>query len=498
MSGEKSTSSRRPVGTESWLHSSILPLYPPLLGRARANRHTTTSSEHNAGPNLPSNRSPIEDLSAEIVLKIMKLLPDHNSVIGFTKAFPKAFRIYKAYPGVVLKELLLKDLGGLLPIAVARLVASEAGWVPKKPLQLTAPCVDYGTKVTGFCQQYLADHEKLCVLDPYFTFERASEIWSFHSTVMSWVEAFGWIIIGETTGIEHSHTPYHRRLNQLESCRFQKILYITELTSILLPIRYGIVQPNDRDNLWESFWQHFAPWEFCQYADVQLLLQRFCRDTLNDSNNTSMGTRLRQIDPFLRRSGREELGHISEVLAFQAGLVALESTMSSMVLPERFSISSKFLHVVRNIVGNPGILRRDRGRYFQPWSLNWRQEVAAKYKNLWLDKIDGADGSTVYSVNIDRLTEKYKDADDAPFSCWLQDLLKFVDHHSVRIFKVRARHLHFPLSSFWSERRWDSENVKLRPPIALMKLIAEVHVLTEDNRVIPLVEDPLESYEGNI
>ncbi|OTA91295.1 hypothetical protein M434DRAFT_389017 [Hypoxylon sp. CO27-5] len=488
MSSARSLNPLSPSEHAAWLSSSIIPTLAQLREGAR---HNADMATFNPGSDLPSDCHPTEGLPSEIILKIMRQLPDHKSVMNFTKASPKAFRVYKAHPGAILKELLCRDLGSLLPIAVARLEASEAEWAPKKPLQITEPCVDYGTKLTGFCHQYLADHAtKLCVHDPYFTFERASELWSFHSTVMAWVNTYGWVIMHETSSMGHMHTPYHRRLDQVESYRFQKILYVTELASILLPIRYGQVQPEDRDKLSEDFWQHFAPWEFCQYSEIQIEFQKFCRKVFVDSKYSDMVTQLRQIPEHLRSSASYDLGHITKVLAFHAGLDALNETRTAKKRFELYRMWPKLLRITENIIEQPEILRRDRGRYFQHMSLNWRQHVAAKYKNLWLDKMDNEDGSTVYSINLDRLTEKFKDLDDAPLGAWLEDILQYTDPDAIFDMQVRDRPYHFPFSSFWSGRRWESENVKLRPPISSVKLAAKANVLTEDNQVIPRPQNP--------
>ncbi|KAI0841060.1 hypothetical protein F5Y06DRAFT_212657 [Hypoxylon sp. FL0890] len=441
------------------------------------------SFRHQPSSGLAGRPPLIESLPVELILAIMEQLPDIKSLTNFAKASPRARSVFNANQVFILKQILRRQLGRLLPIAVARLEASRAKWAPKRPLQLTEPSAGYGRKLIGFCRRYLAGQAtELCVPNRYFTLEKARELWSFHNNCVSrWIDDLADRMRGEPFGL-NLHTPYHRRLTDIEMYRIGKTLYVTELASILLPIRYGSVLPGQRDILWESFWQHFPPWEYCQYAEMQLVLIEFCNNTLwrrEFHKIAPMGFMLRQIPQSLRESRGRDLGHISEVLAFQAGLDVLKDVSPYLRRPTAF----KFSDATEHICENPGILHPYRSRYFQPWCEHWRHLIAATHKNLWLAEMDTEDGSVVYTIDLDQLKKKYMDSDDAPLSCWLLDLLNFENHASIK-YRIRGRPERFFLSSFWSKQRWDSQYKKLRPHISSLKPAAAACVLAENNEVI--------------
>ncbi|KAI1415626.1 hypothetical protein F5Y13DRAFT_187119 [Hypoxylon sp. FL1857] len=460
------------------------------LKKAKHGRDIVASSGHNPGSRPRRRPSPIEKLPAELLLAIMVQIPDIESLANFAEASFRAANVFKVNQGHVLIGLLSRDLGDLLPIAVARLEASRAEWTPETSPQLTEPCAMYDKKLKAFCRHFLAGQATELPVPPhYFNVERAIELWAFHSTVLDTVQSLSLLVSTYLYG-SSLHTPHYCDLKDLEKYRAGKVLYMNELISILLPVRYGSVQPGQRDDQWEYFWQYFAPWEFCQYTEMQLLFLRFwnrlVQVSLDLHNNSPMGIRLRQIHPSLRVSQGWDLGHIGEVLVFHAGLHVLRDTIPQFIqVGLKTDRPLQLLDAAASIADNPGILDLRRGRYVRPWQENWRHSIAAQYKHLWLDKMDAEDGSVVYSVDVDRLTKKYPDSDDAPLRCWLLDLLNFNGHGSVRNPAVRDRPYDFPLSTFWSEFHWDMERIERRPPMSSLESAAVAGVLTEDNEVIP-------------
>lgn len=224
-----------------------------------------------------------ESLHCDVMVAIMEQSQDLKSLINFTKASPNAFRIFHANQGIVLKRLLNRLLGASLPIAVARLEASRADWKPTRPLKYDdVDASKYNYKLVNFCNHYLADQAiKLQVPASYFTIESAFELWSFHEVVSHSVYGLNHYMRTQHPSKirwRTHHTEYHTLTNELEKDRISKMLYITEIVSILLPIRYGpvnLANPTnslERDKNWESFWVYFAPWEFCQYMEMQRVL----------------------------------------------------------------------------------------------------------------------------------------------------------------------------------------------------------------------------------
>lgn len=226
--------------------------------------------------------APIEALHSDAMLEIIERIPDFKSIMNLIRASPNACRILYPRQGLICHKLLVREFGPHLPIVVARLEASTAEWKPKRrSIWNFEQAREYSIKLRHFCDRYLSGQAtKLQVPVRYFTYQKTRKLLAFHKCVSDWASGISLRMIQQPpkSPFRYSSKPYDRQVNDQERYRVIKNLYVTELISILLPQRYGL---NDKglDEDWVTFWECFAPWELCQYWEMQAMifgLLKFC------------------------------------------------------------------------------------------------------------------------------------------------------------------------------------------------------------------------------
>lgn len=233
-------------------------------------------------------RKPAPGLPTNAIMEIMVNLPDLESLKSFLKASPDALRVFQADQGAVCQKILIKHIGHNLPIAVARHEAAKAKWKPRKPLSTKADrdAASHKFNVEDFCDAHLSKQgTELSVLASYFTLETAVELWSFHNTVLKFVDGFLAYIEDKYDNAstnwqaEMPAYPWSRHdFYEVEKSRLGKMLYVTEIVSILIPVEYAHPKSPDRSGDWKAFWSWFAPWEFLGYVEMQSVLKDFARN----------------------------------------------------------------------------------------------------------------------------------------------------------------------------------------------------------------------------
>ncbi|KAI1107630.1 hypothetical protein F4804DRAFT_296600 [Jackrogersella minutella] len=436
-------------------------------------------SQVKAGAEAHQELPPIEALPVDVLLDIMRQLPDIKSLMDFTKASPSAFRAFHFDQGIVLQGILSRELGPHLPVAVARLEAAEAEWRPVRPFKTAVDPELFHQHIAEFCRGYLdGQEEEIRVPPSYFTLDKALKLWSFNDCVLYWTEGLSMYVSNQTGGgtFRWCSTPYYRRFNEIEKHRVKKVLYLSEIVSILLPVRYGPNQPVDQDVDWQNFWACFAPWEFCQYVELQEVLCSFHQQDLY---------RLPDFDTVSRRNA---VPGISKILALQMGLEASVTLLEGfpilerkMPKPSRKRYSDIAVQIVKQAESTSNIsYRSSMCRSSHP-----PHRIMSEYKTIWLEKLGTSNGTTIYSLDPKRIKQKYKDLDPGPLACWLFDVLRYDQRPWQHYPVVRGQPRQFIMTAFWRRRRWDSERIPLMPPLADLESDAGRHVLTEDNEIVP-------------
>ncbi|KAI1375612.1 hypothetical protein F4677DRAFT_112517 [Hypoxylon crocopeplum] len=197
------------------------------------------SSKQQPDPDSSHVLPPIESLPVEVIQRIMGQLVDFAALKSFVRASPSAVRVLRADEGVVCKSILIRMLGDLsdcLPIAIARREASKVDWRLTKPFELDYERAKYNGHIAGFCDRYLSHQAtKLSVTTGYFTLDACIELTSFHDRILEWISIM--------TVLMYSYSKFGDRTRYciyptaLEKYRTAKMLYATEIVSILLPIR---------------------------------------------------------------------------------------------------------------------------------------------------------------------------------------------------------------------------------------------------------------------
>ncbi|KAI4870514.1 hypothetical protein F4820DRAFT_404004 [Hypoxylon rubiginosum] len=239
-----------------------------------------TFSKHEPHGGRQGRPASIETLHRDGMLSIIGQISDVESLVNLIRASPNAVRHFRSYEGVTCQDLLIRELGPHLPIAVARLEASKAEWRPKRPLTWNVDQADeYSLKLNHFCNHYLSGQAtELRVSAKYFTLEGTLKLLAFHRCVSDWTSGISLRMIQQPVESEfkYSNKPYERQINDQERYRVMKMLYVTEIVSTLLPQRREL-KGKEPDKDWETFWRCFAPWEFSQYLEMQTMIFEFLR-----------------------------------------------------------------------------------------------------------------------------------------------------------------------------------------------------------------------------
>ncbi|KAI0889442.1 uncharacterized protein GGS22DRAFT_196957 [Annulohypoxylon maeteangense] len=449
--------------------------------------------------NIPSiepqdGLSSIENLPIDITFEIMKRLPDINSLLSLIQASPSAIRTYNASQfnqNTIIKGILSTELEGNLPMAVKRLQAFRIKNKPMRPYG-TFPRWDYDQMMSEFTDVYISGMKSSQVVVPldYFTLETALEISSFHTCVLRWVDILAKRMPrGPSNGRAFGFlSPLSiRYLDDEERYRIMKMLYITEITSILLPVVYAIYNYNSlEDEIWQSFWYGFHPWEYCQFLDMQQVLYELCDRKLRDHyyyKHSPIGIKLRQIR-MLNLSKEETLELICRVTAFQAGLEALLDVVpSARSDPKKSVYQPDILDVIQGLDAPLLITSRFVQHANDRLRTDYNRWLAYGYKN---PEDHSFDGRELYFPRFADKPHESAGVDEGPLRCWLFDITKYSERHNLDNSRVWPRdNPNFVMTSFLSAYRWDSEEWPL-PSLSDLRDESGKYVLTRDSELIPI------------
>ncbi|XXG98654.1 hypothetical protein Hte_004981 [Hypoxylon texense] len=442
--------------------------------------------------------APIETLHRDATLSIIGQILDLESLLNLMKASPNARRHFRSYEGVTCRNLLIRRLGSHLPLAVARLEASKAEWRPRRPLTWNFDQAnEYSIKLDHFCDHHLSDQPtKLQVPAQYFTLKGTFELLAFHRCVSDWTSGISLRIILQPAGslFRYSNRPHNRQLNDRERNRVTRILYVTELISILLPQRRGL-QDKEPDKDWETFWRCFAPWEFTQYLEMQAVIFEFLRRLSPFHHGLPSGKDLSELYAYMRRIHLEDSGdwiHFYEVLSLQAGLEALKPAVDVYMNVPKVHSRAKLFDIVDDFVEYPEMRTQWSCRFITEW--RWRHyatdlyRIYPEHKNIWLKQVKVPSRSfKAYSFDITHVEEKYEESDEGPIACWLYDLLRYGERHKQDGFRLRDD-LCFFMTSFWDRARWHTAIESRMPSMKDLKEDASTRCLTDRDRVVLLAD----------
>ncbi|XDG10591.1 hypothetical protein ABKA04_010206 [Annulohypoxylon sp. FPYF3050] len=437
----------------------------------------------------------IENLPAEITIEILKQLPDIKSLMNLMKVFPDAFRaIYGSEynENIVLKSILGTELGGHLNMAIKRLNASRKVDKPLRPYDIR-PVQDYRSMIQQFCNEESRRRNMgrpLVDLD-WFTLEKALEMSSFHSVVLKWVDILAKIISrGPSNGRRFGFlSPSSMEfLDDQERYRVAKILYVTELVSMLFPVKYPFQWNDGDDRFWRIFWADYKPWEYRQYVEMQEALTDLCENKFWDQylyHNSPIGASLRGV--VVDMTPESKLHRICQVLSLQAGLHALLDVVpSARPNPEKNIYQPNILDVIRDLNGE--LIHWCRyietsGTYSLTKGYKWWLGLGYRTEEDLLEKTN-----KLYFAKFTNNPEDPDGIDEAPLRCWLFDLMKYGRRHShdtnIRWPRDNGTYI---MTSFLSSYRWESQGWKM-PSLADLRQEAEQHVLDERGHVIPRPE----------
>ncbi|KAI1094224.1 hypothetical protein F5B19DRAFT_490652 [Rostrohypoxylon terebratum] len=439
----------------------------------------------------------LESLPVEIKIEILKQLPDIKSLINLIKVFPGAFRAYygsEFNQNIIIKSILGTELGDYLPMAIKRLNVLRKPDRPLRPYDIH-PAPEYKSMIQQFCNeesQRRNTGRPIVELD-WFTLEKAVEMSAFHTVALQWVDILAKSISrgpfnGKTFGfLTPSSMGY---LDDQERHRVANILYVTELVSMLFPVKYHF-QWSDGDRLWRIFWADYKPWEYCQYVEMQGALTDLCESKFWKHYlyyNTPIGINLRLVD--IDMITTMKLHRICQVVALQAGLHALldvvHTTGPSGSDSGKDIYQPQILDVLRDL--NAEIM--DWSRYIETSSTygitrayKWWLGLGYRTEQDYLGKTD-----QVYFVKFTNNPEDPDGIDEAPLRCWLFDLMRYGRRPSHNnIVRWPRDNGTYVMTSFLSSYRWESQGWQL-PSLADLKKEAEQHVLNERGHVIPRPE----------
>ncbi|KAI1776748.1 hypothetical protein F4818DRAFT_411755 [Hypoxylon cercidicola] len=441
--------------------------------------------------------APIENLHRDAMLSIIGQIPDVESLMNFIKASPNAERHFRSYEGVTCKDLLVRELGPHLPIAVARFEASRAEWRPRRPLIWNADqAEEYSVKLDQFYSRNLSDQAtKLQVSAKYFTLEGTLELLAFHRCVLGWTEGISIRMIQQPPESEfrYSKKPYERQINDQERYRVTRMLYVTELVSILLPQRRR-PKYEEPDKDWEKFWGCFAPWEFCQYLEMQTVIFESIKFLSLFIHGLPSKKPLRELEAYMHREPCARWTHLYEILAFQAGLEALKPAIDCYLTgystnPSKDRSLSKLYGIIDEFVEHPEM----RGQWCCRYNIQWRwrsaeptSRIYAEYKDIWLKRANVPSGDFVaYSLDTTHIQERYVDPGDGPLACWLYDILRYGERHERDKFRLRDD-ISFLMTSFWDRARWETIPGSRMPSVADLEKDASTQLLTDRDQVVPI------------
>ncbi|KAI2616521.1 hypothetical protein GGR54DRAFT_649352 [Hypoxylon sp. NC1633] len=437
-------------------------------------------------------RPVMENLPPETVKGILEQMPDFKTLLALTAASPLAHRVFHNNESVICKEIITRIIGRNLPIAVARFQASVADWKPTRPLLSDKDPDEYHANLTTFCNTYLAEHQQyLAVPLQFFTLEVCVKMKSFHTCVLNWVVGMSTAMTADMN-VRELYYWRDRELDDSEKQRITKTLYVTELVSILLPIRYGPRPPPGQDRDWKVFWMCFAPWEFCQWLEMSDQLAKNVRQYLRDEQYVPydeiifyQDLNVQEIPGACMLSYESLPRLVIKTIVLQAGLEALETTMYGryyIVHPT----TSALPHIVSEVIRNCWLYGTEPARCFD----NSRYiRVVQEYLDFWMQPVQTAH-NTLHRVNTANLFERYPDIDQAPLVRWLYDLLCF---GQPRVNQAYALHpsKKAKMTSFWSQRRWATAHYLLymnafpySSHVEHMLNLAASRALTGDNELV--------------
>ncbi|KAI1764012.1 hypothetical protein GGR53DRAFT_336270 [Hypoxylon sp. FL1150] len=435
--------------------------------------------------------APMEILYSDAMLEIIERLPDFESLMNFIQASPNAYRTLYPHQGLICHKLLIREFGPLLPIIVARLEASTVEWRPKRPsLWDSEQARHYSVKLGHFCDQYLSGQAtKLGVPVSYFTYQRTHALLEFHKCVSEWAKGIAVRMIQQpvVADFTYSNTAYDRQINDRERHRVVKTLYVTELISMLLPQRFNL-NIHLLDDDWLTFWKCFAPWEFCQYLEMQTVIFEFIRALAPLKHGLPSGRYLDELYTYMR--GRSWI-QLYEILVFQAGLEALKPALDAY-LPGKPNPQppSKLYEIIEDFIEYPEM----RAQWCCRFNIQWRwrgngrlRQIFPEYEQIWLKQASASGGDFVaYSFDTAHIEESYTDSDEGPLACWLYDISKYGRRHDG--FRLRDDP-NFLMTSFWDRARWHTAIDSKMPSMAELREDTSTKLLRDNGWVIPIPDE---------
>ncbi|KAI0171967.1 hypothetical protein GGR52DRAFT_573111 [Hypoxylon sp. FL1284] len=427
--------------------------------------------------------APIERLDADSMHAILKMA-DIESLVDLIKASPSAFRVMHSsgyYQGVC-RALLLRELGPSLPLAIARLDAATAKWRRKISSEWTEERADkYAVQLGYFCDRHLRGNAtKKQGNTNYMTLENTFKLLAFHRVVSDWVGGIALYMVQQPpkSRFRFSTTSsYERQLSEQERYRVARMLYVTEIVSILLPQK----RSEGVDREWEEFWGCFAPWDFCQYLEMQVMMFEFYQ--IFDLTWRGMP---RKVVSGVYRPETHGTKYLKEILVLQACLKVMMPMVKRYLNPSSARTSPQILDFLEDIIDHPEVPNQWEYRYIMQ-----RKNVSIglyrifeEYKNIWLQqmRIPGTD-FVAYSLDTTQIEERYPLSDEGPLACWLYDMLRYGERHKARKFRLRDSSKFF-MTSFWDRARWDTVIRSGMPSMARLKKDAQSYCLTDRSMVV--------------